>query len=1111
MTFSSVSLSRRGMALVLVLMTLVLVAGLTLAFFSRAVLNRQIAFTSTNLAKAEMVARGSLGLLVGELRQEMADPSHSTWHASANGLPVFEPTSPVRILPGQAGISGPDAAGAVTLVKVSGAGIGPHGSSAMVGSSVGIDVPSANGRSISAAQWFGAAGPQLGSQTGVPTWLMVTRNNGVSLPALAAAKDPLGDDYVVARFAYTVYDLAGLLDINAAGHPSGWSPSQLQKLKHTLAGADVSVLGVQADDLVQWRNPQTVTNYAAHVAGFSAPRGFRRVAIGDTAFLNRRDLLRASDAGVAGITAAALPHLTMFTRSANIPSWSPHTPAGSSIDYAAQANTPAAPNRFLPAVWRQADGSVTTYSLGGSSVVRPVRAGDSLLRQRFPLERLQWVGPNGPQNGGTAESIQSCFGLRWLPSQDPALGGAGVWRYVGPSGAVALTSIDTLEQVAASAVPREPNFFELLQAGMLAGSLGVDGGGTAVFPSTAQKSTVYQVLRIGAALIDQWDADSCPTIVEYDQSGFPWQACGVESLPYVNLQKTVTGGDPANPSIPNSTAALAVYHLVGLWNPNQAAVFSAPPDVRLRVKGAIAVLNSWSTGLPGYSWLNGPLFYGYGYTRVLDTTLLLANVAGRGVRGFSDPGLITAADVNGTLVDPGPSGNGWTTTPAVMSSLSVVAPGASYVGFRLPDLFLNANQTPPGPGWAGTYDWGYVQTCYSVGGNRFQCALEFQTPAGAWIPYSFAHGNNDPATWQAGGSSWQTHFTSPPYASNMPSLAETFAKAPLYLCADPRSVRFGLWQYSRNYGASGPERAPDALVTPLWPTAAQVAGSPYASAFSANGYGGGGGIAPADVAQAPPLFGSFYFPAHLARNSQPNTAPTSSYADLDGIRRIADSGLYTGGSGAGNPYQNIADRPIVLNRPFYSVAELGFAFRDAPWKTLDLFSAQSADAGLLDLFSVGLDNEGVPAGQLAVNTKDPLVARAILEQTVSDVTNAATVLGRPDAVAAALTAFTGTAPLANRGQLAVSAGPTFSAGDFSNQSEEKIKSRREAFLRSLSDPGQSRTWNLLIDLVAQSGRYGPAATGMEQFIVEGERRYWLHLAIDRFTGEVLDQQLEQAF
>jgi hypothetical protein len=48
----------------------------------------------------------------------------------------------------------------------------------------------------------------------------------------------------------------------------------------------------------------------------------------------------------------------------------------------------------------------------------------------------------------------------------------------------------------------------------------------------------------------------------------------------------------------------------------------------------------------------------------------------------------------------------------------------------------------------------------------------------------------------------------------------------------------------------------------------------------------------------------------------------------------------------------------------------------------------------------------------------------------------------------------------------------------------------------------------MIDVFAQTGRYPQSATSLDQFLVEGEKRYWLHVAIDRCTGEVLDQQLE---
>ena len=45
--------------------------------------------------------------------------------------------------------------------------------------------------------------------------------------------------------------------------------------------------------------------------------------------------------------------------------------------------------------------------------------------------------------------------------------------------------------------------------------------------------------------------------------------------------------------------------------------------------------------------------------------------------------------------------------------------------------------------------------------------------------------------------------------------------------------------------------------------------------------------------------------------------------------------------------------------------------------------------------------------------------------------------------------------------------------------------------------------------VAQTGHYTPNATGLADFVVEGEKRYWLHVAIDRFDGTIVGQQLEE--
>jgi hypothetical protein len=59
---------------------------------------------------------------------------------------------------------------------------------------------------------------------------------------------------------------------------------------------------------------------------------------------------------------------------------------------------------------------------------------------------------------------------------------------------------------------------------------------------------------------------------------------------------------------------------------------------------------------------------------------------------------------------------------------------------------------------------------------------------------------------------------------------------------------------------------------------------------------------------------------------------------------------------------------------------------------------------------------------------------------------------------------------------------------------------KQAITRALAEMGQTRTWNLMIDVIAQTGRYASDATNITQankFIVEGEKRYWLHIALGR--------------
>jgi Tfp pilus assembly protein PilX len=88
---------------------------------------------------------------------------------------------------------------------------------------------------------------------------------------------------------------------------------------------------------------------------------------------------------------------------------------------------------------------------------------------------------------------------------------------------------------------------------------------------------------------------------------------------------------------------------------------------------------------------------------------------------------------------------------------------------------------------------------------------------------------------------------------------------------------------------------------------------------------------------------------------------------------------------------------------------------------------------------------------------------------------------------------------------------TFSTNGNYNGTQDTIsyiQRFREAPIRALAASGQTRVWNLLIDVVAQTGRYPESAADLSKFVVEGEQHYWVHVAIDRYTGQIIDKQIE---
>ena len=65
------------------------------------------------------------------------------------------------------------------------------------------------------------------------------------------------------------------------------------------------------------------------------------------------------------------------------------------------------------------------------------------------------------------------------------------------------------------------------------------------------------------------------------------------------------------------------------------------------------------------------------------------------------------------------------------------------------------------------------------------------------------------------------------------------------------------------------------------------------------------------------------------------------------------------------------------------------------------------------------------------------------------------------------------------------------------------KPKMEAAVAALGDVHNARTWNLLVDVVAQAGRFPnqTTVTSLADFSVSGQKHLLFQVAIDRYTGK----------
>src|SRR2546422_1386510 len=88
--------SKKAAALIIVLAFVVLLAGLSLAYFSSTTTDRQLAHSSYSDTSADLLARSALDIVVGDFKQEIVNGSIQT---PVSGTTIYVPTSAANVVP----------------------------------------------------------------------------------------------------------------------------------------------------------------------------------------------------------------------------------------------------------------------------------------------------------------------------------------------------------------------------------------------------------------------------------------------------------------------------------------------------------------------------------------------------------------------------------------------------------------------------------------------------------------------------------------------------------------------------------------------------------------------------------------------------------------------------------------------------------------------------------------------------------------------------------------------------------------------------------------------------------------------------------------------------
>ncbi|MEM9445280.1 MAG: hypothetical protein AAGA18_07980 [Verrucomicrobiota bacterium] len=1155
--------TKAGIALVGVLFLIALAAIMLVAFVSTA---RTDLAATTHYSKSLMVdllAQDALNQVISETLYEIEQNSVTSSSDSISERAFYTPKEDKDYSPQRDAHALQMArSNILNLLKTSRRGVEFfEGSNVSLASTVSTDDPSLNNRRLSAQAWNTArllttAQNQQTLADGYPDWIYVDRNGPVQLDKFSERllKSVLGDrlnhGYVLGRYAYRVYDTSGLININVVGAP-GNLPEDLQaksKRKGSLAWLDLynnplpGYIG-ESDDpisLFNWKWASDLAKYDDYITNYGQRYGYQVApptseGYVTNRFLDRTDLIYYAYSETArnqfsgGDPEEFLTHVNTFSTAVNSPDWKPvNTPAASPEEIHTSPNDARVTKPFT-----RRDGT-------------EAQVGELLLKSRFPLTMIALFNEESDLSQSMSQEerlakIKDYFGLepeglKWTYDEEAVVEDSSFSP--DEDGLRSRERLLAFQEIAEEG--REPNFFEVLQAGIWPDSLGqIAQDENQVLENIFNNNSTFRHLnsfldtdsiarelsrhiwQIGLNIIDQYDEDSDPTVIARNDitsnpegpsgSGFAidHDLAGIENIPYlfalghhttIRLDDQIGGvvyDSVTHPSIVGDSDGSATYQLpvnssatfhwtFNLWNPHRNASQSQGGEYRLKFHGLFKSAEfydqfiqvkftpeSWSNGA---HIRNGAAGAGQGpdspVTDFINFTVLDGD--------FADPRFLIRSDASSFSDDANGNDDYYEED------------GSNVFGFYKGKFELSNYQVPD--------NTNFDNHRLYIDAEQYHIQLE-KLVKGSWLPVQ--------TITEIGGN----------YSSYIPRVSkelnhnsnnqQDFSKngiARLYsFFPDPRVTRFGFL----HTGTSEPER--DLGLDPtdhvLLKLLDSDSGSDALCAFS--------GFDNTNEGSYTTWVKTQHFDCKAMSSNK--ASGEQSYSDRGNSSQIraADNPNATFNYSDGQ----IISRPIVLNRPFTSIAEMSYACRDLPWKTLNLLnheenpdSAQpAADAALLELFS--LNEASVRSDKVNLNKAPREVLKAIVANTdvapIEGEDPGATITeNEAEQLVDEIEDYLG--PKENPTNILTnSVDIAQMLQSFSSYTNRDLKVQRDALLSALSDIHNARTWHLLIDVITQSGSFTPASRNLKDFHVTGQKHLIVQVAIDRLTGEVIDQVIEQ--